>query len=662
MGAVACACFGAAVLVTAATGVSADRPLLDLGLHLGLLVSFGLWVAASRGRSRRRLLVGGGIVVVVALGTFGVSAALGVGATSTGLDRLRGGLDATADGDQAAAVSRFGSAQASFRDASSDFRAWWAVPAALVPLADRQLDVMAQTVDLADEVAGRAARTSAEVDLQGLKASKGEIDLAKLTAMQAPLADAATDLRRIEARAQVIDRSWVLPPIADRVTRFQDELGATSSEADLAAEGVRIAPRLLGGDGPRRYLVIFASPSEARELGGFMGNEAVLLADHGKVTLESTGRATELSDPDGNQHRRLRADGYPARYLQYQPERNWQNITGTPDFPTVARAASDLLPQSGGPPVDGVMYVDPYALAAMLKITGPIYVKESGQQLTADNAAQVLLRDQYVEFADKGRRVDFLDQVASLTFEKLIGGELPGPRRVVKVLGPMVEQRRLLVHSFDPDEQIFLRRIGLNGRFPEVGGDDFLSVVHANANPNKIDSFLHRSLDYQVNYDPTSGDVDADAAIGLRNDAPSSGLPDYVIGSNRLDLPPGTNHLLLSVYSRLELREASVDGRPVSFERTEEYGRARYTAFVDIPPGGTARVRLALQGRIDPGPDYRLALVGQPVANPDEVTVGVHTSSAADDLGDEPRDPACTERFDLPGGVRAVRVAAASCR
>jgi len=50
----------------------------------------------------------------------------------------------------------------------------------------------------------------------------------------------------------------------------------------------------------------------------------------------------------------------------------WNNVTMSPDMPSVALAASDMYLQSGGRPVDGVIVADPYALQAVVTLTGPL--------------------------------------------------------------------------------------------------------------------------------------------------------------------------------------------------------------------------------------------------------------------------------------------------
>ena len=198
----------------------------------------------------------------------------------------------------------------------------------------------------------------------------------------------------------------------------------------------------------------------------------------------------------------------------------------------MAQVWEEIYPQTiGGSEIDGVIVVDPYALAAFMTFTGPITVPGYPTPLTSENAADILLREQYLTFDDdRLGRTDFLDDATRLTFEALTTGDLPGPREVTEVLGPMVAQGRLLMNSVVPDEQDFFTRIDLDGALPAVNGD-FLSVTTQNSGNNKIDIFLHRDIAYDVVYDPDTGLVQGEVTVTLRNDAPASGLPLYVIGN-----------------------------------------------------------------------------------------------------------------------------------
>jgi hypothetical protein len=231
-------------------------------------------------------------------------------------------------------------------------------------------------------------------------------------------------------------------------------------------------------------------------------------------------------------------------------------------------------------------------------------------------------RENVRKFPERAERGDFLSRIAHHTFTRITTGTLPGPARLGAVLGGPVSQQRLLAHSFHPDEQALFERLGLAGSFAPGGGDVF-AVVHANANPSKIDSYLRRELSYEATIEPRTGRVSAAVRIQLSNDAPSSGLPAYVLGSHDQDLPPGTNHL--SIYSRLDLDLASIEGTDAPIEHTAEYGLNRYSIVVDVPAESTRSVELRLSGALDLSQGYALAVPTQPLVNTDRLRVTLTT-------------------------------------
>jgi len=315
------------------------------------------------------------------------------------------------------------------------------------------------------------------------------------------------------------------------------------------------------------------------------------------------------------------------RYGRFHPGKYFQDVTLSPDPPSVASAVAQLYPEMGGEKIDGVLTVDPYALAALLQFTGPVTIDGFDQALTVDNAAQILVKDQYLTFNAKNERTDFLDQASRVTFQKLVHGSLPSPKKLADVLGPLVEQRRLMFTSLDKGEDELFQQLKANGAFPKPDGGDFFELVTQNKANNKADLYLHREVDYDSRFDPSSGAVDSTMTITLRNDAPSSGLPQAVIGNNDQGLPMGTNVVYLSVYTPLGLRSAKDATQPVALEYQQELGYSVYSEYIDIPSGGTATLQLSLFGQVDAGSAYRLRVGNQPTVNRDKVTLHVRSTS-----------------------------------
>jgi hypothetical protein len=563
-----------------------------------------------------------GVVVLVAVAGLAVAVLRSEQQVREAADAVRDGLDAVRENEPDRAVALLTEAQAGFEEAHGSV-ATWGLAARVVPVLGHQARALEVVTGQGAALAEAAARSTVEADTDELRFEDGVLDLELVAGFEQPLRDARDVLAEAEAGVDEARTMWLVDPLSTGVADFADEVGRALPEAELAIEAVELAPALFGGEGERHYFIAFTQPAESRGLGGFIGNYGELTARDGDVELTRSGRIRELIAAPGAAQRTITGPrDYLRRYGRFQPAQFLQDLTFSPDGPSVGDVTEQLYPQAGGQEVDGVIIVDPVALAALMEFTGPIPVEGLDEPLTADNAADILIREQYLRFAeDEQQRVDLLDEATEETFERLTEGDLPSPRVVADVLGPVVEEGRLIVHLVDGAEQDLVERVGLDGALPPVEGD-FVSLTTQNGGNNKIDVFLERALDYQARWDPATGEVRAEATVELRNTAPASGLPGIVIGSSDARaLPPGTNLLWLSFYSALPLAGAELDGVPVAMEPQIERGRWVYSRYFQLPPGGEATLRLELTGVLRPGADYRLTYAPQPTVNPDRVTL-----------------------------------------
>ncbi len=260
-----------------------------------------------------------------------------------------------------------------------------------------------------------------ESRIDELQVVDGRVDLAHVRSMAAPLGAAEDALAEADALVGAVDHAWLLPPVVDRFEALSHTLDRARADAVTASDTIAVLPELLGAEGRRFYFVAFGSPAEARELGGFMGAYAVLVAEEGKLSLAGTGRVRDLNRAFGGK-KFSDPSVFPPQYLGMQPQKYWQNVTGTADFPTVADALRQMWPSNVLPPLDGALYLDPIALSAMLELTGPVRVSGLAEPLTAKNAAAFLLRDQYVKFPDDDRH-DFLLEAGTAVFKRLTTGK-----------------------------------------------------------------------------------------------------------------------------------------------------------------------------------------------------------------------------------------------
>ena len=131
-------------------------------------------------------------------------------------------------------------------------------------------------------------------DYQSLQYTSGALDLNRVAEIATPISDAAALVGTTRAELADVDRGWLVAPLTDQIDELDDELERAGSDATTAAEVLRVAPDLLGANGPRRYFVAFVTPAEQRGGGGFIGQFAELTATDGRVRLTRSGSTTEL--------------------------------------------------------------------------------------------------------------------------------------------------------------------------------------------------------------------------------------------------------------------------------------------------------------------------------------------------------------------------------
>jgi len=188
-----------------------------------------------------------------------------------------------------------------------------------------------------------------------------------------------------------------------------------------------------------------------------------------------------------------------------------------------------------------------------------------------------------------------------------------------------------LAYSTRSSEQAYLASVGMAGAVPPVASDA-LELTTQNASANKIDYYLHRTVDDQVHLTPqpssgtpSAAQVTSRVSVSLDNTAPASGLPPYVIGPGSPGFVAGENLTYLTLYTPLQFSAATLDGASTGLASLPELGRNADSTFMDLLAGQSSTVSTTLSGTVPllPGGWYELDLPSQPLINPDHVRVEV---------------------------------------
>lgn len=599
------------------------------------VTGFRAMPAEQRKYATRGLLVA---LVLAAVGTvLTLVAALSARSqVERGIQLAEDGITAVEQGDQPQALVLLAAAQDDFDSAHDRLSGPMTWLSRWVPVAAQHSRALETAADQGAALVATASRTVTQADVDKIRGQNGQLDLGLVEAVNAELSLANRTLANARQSLRDVSSPWLLPLLSSRLESVDIELAATATDIDLANHGTAVLPNMFGANGSRRYMVLFVQPAESREYGGFVGAYGLLEADQGVFTLAESGSfdtdfgfgSASFTDPGM----------FPESFVSAGPNFNPQNLTATADLSTIAVALQDLAPQWREDPnfsIDGVITIDPYALAGILELTGPLQIAGREEPVTADNVVDFLLRDQYFEFDvfERDQRQDILRVLAGTAFSRLFQIEIPGPERLGQIFGPVARGNRLSMVTFDDQENAFLDRIFLSADLPQVGSAvDMVGIFGQTGTASKLDGYSSRAASYDVVFDPATGAMSSELVITESNDAP----PDagrYVLGYSDLEGPDGgelavgDNFVALGLYTRSNLDAVEVTTPFRSADPRPALSYDRHGIFFEVPLGGTATVQAELSAQLEPG-RYDVFIPAQATAGASEFTLTIRPTES----------------------------------
>jgi hypothetical protein len=488
--------------------------------------------------------------------------------------------------------------------------------ASRVPLAGRSFAVARESTgivgELVDEVLPPLLDAGLELQSSTLLRD-GVVDLRLLEALSARVAVASTALGPVQARADELPKGMLPPPVAAARADLVAGVGRLSDGLASGSQALEVAPGMLGSEGARRYFLAVMNNAEVRGPGGLVGAYAVLRADGGRLELEQVGTNQDFRTADGPVVDL--GPEFAARYDEEFARSYWSAAVITPHWPSAARIMAGLWAEQGGGVLDGVIGVDPLAMADILAVTGPAQV--SGRAVGADNVVDFVMRDEYAEFPDDSpERKRVLSDLAAGLYAKVAAGGHDAPA-MLAALGEAGGSGHLQIWSGRAEEQSVIEPLRASGALTGRPGA-YLQVVGNNAAGNKADYYVRRRIGYE-----RTATGEAVVTVELRNTVDAAAVPPIVIG--RLDEPdepvePGQTRQLISIYvgPGEAVRRVLVDGVEVSADIGTEEGLGVASVVVEIRP---SRSTVITADVTDPGGE--LVYRQQPLVVDDDLELSV---------------------------------------
>ena len=317
----------------------------------------------------------------------------------------------------------------------------------------------------------------------------GTVSLAAIPTLSTAVKEAKADLAAATQSLDAVQGSFpgtsALSDSADELRAAVDPLKGTIDAVDSALPDL---PAALGVKRPARYLVAILNNGELRASGGAPLSLAVIELDNGHLRVVERGQTSTQIIP-GNPPLLWDHVASAPFVRESKPDR-FVNSNAHPDFRIAGEEMARAWAASGKQPVDGVIALDPNAIVASLRATGPVTSPGFGL-VTADNFVGKWVKS-YQNFDSTGNRQSINDALAGSLIDRITSGK--GLFSLAGALAGVAPGRHFQIYLRTPSLQNAVEEAGLAGEVSAPDGGDHSAWYSLNGNASKTDVFSQRTL------------------------------------------------------------------------------------------------------------------------------------------------------------------------
>lgn len=465
-----------------------------------------------------------------------------------------------------------------------------------VPWLGPNFRAVGEIAEVADTVSAEALTplldVAGDLDLASLGLTGGTIDLAPFAKIAQPLGTADAALGAAQLQVKRIDAGATLPPLAKAIGQMNSAVTEAATVVGSLHGAALLLPTMLGGDGPRNYVLAMQNNAELRSSGGIIGSIALLQADKGKITLQTQASTRDFPPLDVA----LPLSDSTIALFEDRPGRYLQNITSIPDFAEAGETIASRWVGRFGGVVDGVIAVDAVVAKHLLAATGELTFGPF--TATSENVTDILLSQIYAAVPDPAVQDEIFAQAAGALFNAALNGG--DPQALIGALATSAGEGRIRVWSAHPDEEALLASSELGGTIPDDSGDaTYVGVLINDSTGAKMDYYTRASISTAVG--ECQGTPTTQVRVTWTNTAPAdaaTSLPAYVTGDGTYGVPPGTVRTLIAVYGPEGATPSHVDrdGKEESVQTALVGDRSVVQHEVTLAPGESSTITLEFQG------------------------------------------------------------------
>jgi hypothetical protein len=420
-------------------------------------------------------------------------------------------------------------------------------------------------------------------DLDSIVPRDSRVDLGALERLRRPVAAADVAFTTARDRLSEAEPDGYVDRLAVEFRDLRAKVADAQQAMSAAATALEVLPSMLGSDGPRDFLLVMQNNAEVRATGGLPGAISVVHTEAGRIALTRQIAASALGKRDPALPTTAEERAVYSSNLGIWPG----DPTLIADWPRASELIRGHWEVSQPETPAGVLSIDPVTLSYLLEVTGPVEVE--GVELRADNVVDELLHDLLRRVPDAAAQDAFYRAAAKTVFDRVSSG-VERPQDMLRALSRAAREGRLLVHSFDTQEQEVLDGTAVSGRLPdEMTPHPQVGAYLNDTSAAKMSYFLRHRLDAAA----TSCAAGRQRLTGhlrlesVADPAVVDRLPDLITGGGSYGVPVGSQLVVAHLYGPVggTIDTVTFNGRKLDVGKLEHENRPVTEVVAQLEPG-----------------------------------------------------------------------------
>jgi len=373
----------------------------------------------------------------------------------------------------------------------------------LIPSANKKYETAEKLVDIGARLSNGAAvltQALAQINLsQNDQGSLNSLNLNdKLILLKDKLNLILPDLKYAKTELNSLEQDQIPTEYQDKIKILQTTVPLLEENISNFVSSSDLILKILGQDSKKRYLLLFQNNNELRPTGGFIGSYAMIDIDRGNIK--------KIDIPGGGPYD-LKAGltvnlepPYPLRPLNTRWE--FQDANWFPDLPTSADKLIWLYEKSGGPTVDGLIFVNATFLQKILQVMGPVELSNYGLTIDANNFFDKVQENTEINYdKTENKPKQIIADLAPQVINGLLHLDKEQFPEILDLIFNSLTTKEIQFYFTDYSIEKMVLANNWGGQLKDTD-KDYLAIFSSNIGAEKTDAKINYQADLAVDIQP----------------------------------------------------------------------------------------------------------------------------------------------------------------